>query len=384
MKVEDLQHRVDAYSPELRLLIDLSGSRKQIQGKKIRWDHLAELMASHKLTSLVFPFLEQLKQEIPEETYQTIKARNFQHTRRSLRQIEQTIHLQELFDEVNIPVIFFKGIVLSQRLYGSPTAKNSIDIDLLMPLQYVEKAANLLRERGYHMTSPAISLTPKQTRQNYGISHHYGFHNREKGVHLELHWNLTNPRSLLPLDFEGLYQRSGRIDLNGHQVNTLSDEDYLVYLAVHGARHQWCRLNWLLDFSTLLTKTDTDTRGKAKKRMESLGLVRCHQQALLMSHLVYQVPENAGEIKTDQISKYFIEKPLKALGELKSTESLDKLRDMPYHLSLRRAPNFKFNLLFRLRTHHTNWAQIQLPDRLFFLYYPLRPLLWIWDVLKKK
>jgi hypothetical protein len=103
-----------------------------------------------------------------------------------------------------------------------------------------------------------------------------------------------------------------------------------------------------------------------------------------MSHLVYQVPENAGEIKTDHISKYFIEKPLKALGELKSTESLDKLRDMPYHLSLRRAPNFKFNLLFRLRTHHTNWAQIQLPDRFFFLYYPLRPLLWIWDVLKKK
>ena len=415
MKVEDLQHRIEAYSPELRLLIELSGKAgmdrlkkdktdpghtednkleneglKNIHGgqpiylENINWEYFAQLAASHKLTSLVFPFLEQLKPEIPEETYQKIKSGNVQHTRRSLRQIEQTIHLQELFNEEKIPAVFFKGIVLSQRLYDNPTAKNSIDIDLLMPLEYVEKAAGMLRERGYRMTYPAISMTPKQTQINYGISHHYGFHHYEKGVHLELHWNLTNPRSLLPLHFGGLYQRAGQIHLKDHPVTTLSDADYLSYLAVHGARHQWSRLNWLLDFAQLLNQTAKEEHEKARLTLRNLGMEKCFQQACLMSHLIYGIPESQTELQTDQLRQKFIEKPLKALKESKSPEALEKLKDLPYNLSLRRAFKYKFNLLFRWRTHHTNWAQIKLPDHLFFLYYPLRPILWIKDILFRK
>jgi len=392
MNVEELHKKLQGYSPELRLLIDLSAfgskSRETARGPDelqiIDREHFASLITSHKLASLVFPQLSELKEYMPEKIYQKIKNTNLRHTRRSLVQIEQTIHLQQLLDQEKIPAIFFKGIVLSQRLYGNPASKNSIDIDLLMPLEHVARATRLLQDKGYRMTYPAITMTPRQTRMNYRISHHYGFHHPQKGVHLELHWNLTNPRSLLPLYFKELHERSETIDLNGHPARTLSDEDYLIYLAVHGAKHQWYRLNWLLDFSTMLSQTGNNTQEKARQQLKKLKLEKCWQQACLMSHLIYGMPENSEQLKTDKLSESMVQKPLDALGALKSTEAIDKLKNMPYQLSLRTALAYKFNLLFRLRTHHTNWAQMPLPDSLFFLYYPLRPILWLKDVLSGK
>src|SRR6056297_3507566 len=216
MKAEDFHIKVKRYPMELRRLIELSKpeGRGDIENgladdaSNIDWEQLAKLVTSHKLTSLVFPRLSSFQEEIPEKIYRKLKNTNHRYTRRSLVQIEQTIHLQQLLDQEKIPAIFFKGIVLSQRLYGNPASKNSIDIDLLMPLEHVARATRLLQDKGYRMTYPAITMTPRQTRMNYRISHHYGFHHPQKGVHLELHWNLTNPRSLLPLDFDDLYERS--------------------------------------------------------------------------------------------------------------------------------------------------------------------------------
>lgn len=392
MKQRELKKQVEAYPPEVRLLISLSTSddpdgqrlNQWVAKNPIHWQRFAGLAASHKLVSMIFPNLSLIRERIPEETYQYLKNQNQRFTRRSFIQTEQTIHLQKLFNKEGISAIFFKGIVLSQRLYGHPATKNSADIDLLVPVNKVEETTKLLRARGYHLTYPAISLTQKQKRINYRISHHYGLHNNEKGVHLELHWHLTNPHSLLPLPFEQAYENHATIALNHHPIKTLGDEDYLIYLAVHGARHQWCRLNWLKDFTIMLEQTREDTQKRAEQRMQKMGLERCYHQACLMSHLIYGIPSLVKDLKTDRLPPLFIQKPVEALRENKPPDALDKLKDMPYHIRLRRAIKFKTYLFLRLRTHHTNWAIVKLPDFLFFLYYPLRPVLWAREVLRKK
>jgi hypothetical protein len=392
MNLKELKKQVEAYPPEVRLLISLStpggpnglSLEKWLADNPVNWQRFANLAASHKLVSLIFSNLPIVREHMPDEIYQQLKNQNQRFTRRSFVQTEQTIHLQELFNKEGIPAIFFKGIVLSQRLYGHPATKNSADIDLLVPVREAEKTTELLRARGYHLTYPSINLTEKQKHINYRISHHYGLHNNEKGVHLELHWHLTNPHSLLPLPFESVYENHSTIELNHHPIKTLGDENYLIYLAVHGARHQWCRLNWLKDFTSMLEKTSLATQQNAEQRMQTMGLERCYRQARLMSHLVYGVPASTEDLKTDGLPSIFIQKPVEALRENKPPDALDKLKDMPYHIRLRRRLKFKVYLFLRLRTHHTNWAIVRLPDYLFFLYYPLRPVLWVREVLRKK
>ena len=392
MTLEELNKKVEAYPPEVRLLISLSAPggpdgqrlKKWVNDNPVNWQRFAALAASHKLISMIFPNLSLIQDYIPEETYRYLKNQNQRFTRRSFIQTEQTIHLQELFNKENIPAIFFKGIVLSQRLYGHPATKNSADIDLLVPVKEVEKTTELLIDRGYHLTYPSISLTEKQKRINYRISHHYGLQNNEKGVHLELHWHLTNPHSLLPLPFERVYKNYSTVELNHHPIKTLGDEDYLIYLAVHGARHQWCRLNWLKDFTSVLEQTREETQQNAEQRMQKMGLERCYRQARLMSHLICGIPSSPNDLKTDRLPSVFIQKPVEALRENKPPDALDKLKDMPYHIRLRRRIKFKIFLFLRLRTHHTNWAIVRLPDYLFFLYYPLRPVLWVRKVLRRR
>jgi hypothetical protein len=392
MDLQRLREITTQYEAELRMLIALSGpsGHKATPGITMKeWsaldeDRFIQLLTSHKITSLILPRLAPYKDQIPENLYQRIKATSKQQAGRALAQIEQTIRLQRLFKDHGIPLLVFKGNVLSQMVYGDPSLKNSKDIDLLIPLSHAPKATDILQEEGYRMTYPHIPLSSKQRKANYTISHHYGFYHPAKRVHLELHWNLTNPGSLLPLDFEGLYQRSVQVRLNQHPVQTPGHVDHLIFLAVHGSIHQWCRLNWLWDFTGFLELTGSEEQEQARERMQRLGLEKCLQQACLTSHLLYGIPADEKKLQTHRLSHRFAAKPLQAIRDTRPAEAADKLKDLPYRLSMRGSWRYKFHLIFRLRTHHTNWAAVRLPDYLFFLYYPLRPLLWLKEVFKKR
>ena len=128
MNLNELKKQVEAYPPEVRLLIRLSTPggpdgptlEKWLADNPINWQRFAALATSHKLVSMIFPSLSFIQDHIPEATYRQLKNQNQRFTRRSFVQTEQTIHLQELFNQEGIPALFFKGIVLSQRLYGHP------------------------------------------------------------------------------------------------------------------------------------------------------------------------------------------------------------------------------------------------------------------------
>ena len=69
------------------------------------------------------------------------------------------------------------------------------------------------------------------------------------GIHLEIHWVLDhlifNLREEESKDL--LFSNTQKSHLLGRSVNVLSPELELIYLLVHGAKHAWFRLKWLVD-----------------------------------------------------------------------------------------------------------------------------------------
>jgi hypothetical protein len=82
-------------------------------------------------------------------------------------------------------------------------------------------------------------------------------HNKYNYVHIELHWNLFRKLfSERRKNFISLNQLS--IDINKKNINTLDYNYLLIYLCVHGSKHLWERIEWIMDLDKLINKGNFD------------------------------------------------------------------------------------------------------------------------------
>jgi hypothetical protein len=107
-------------------------------------------------------------------------------------------------------------------------------------------------------------------------------------------------------------------------------------------------------------------------------------QACILSECLYNI-KLPDFLKSELIGQKLLKIPLKSIAttELKQRNIFGKFKYVFYRLKLK--PDFKyyFDLVYRLRTHFSDWELLKLPDSFFFLYYPLRPFLMIFKILKR-
>ena len=96
---------------------------------------------------------------------------------------------------------------------------------------------------------------------------------------VELHWEVAPHLFASTVPAETLWQNLVPFDLNGTTVKTLSADDLLFSLCVHGSRHLWERLGWICDVAELISRRTLnwtallDRAAKAdSERMFLLGL----------------------------------------------------------------------------------------------------------------
>ncbi|MDD4921037.1 MAG: nucleotidyltransferase family protein [Bacteroidales bacterium] len=151
----------------------------------------------------------------------------------------------------NIPFVCLKGPMLSFRIYGDPSVRFSHDIDLLLELDHIEPALKVMEEYGYKLSNGMI-WPEKKIQQELLISalHHLSFIHVKSGHCIELHWKLT---SNLPISEKKLKELVGSnltaMNLSGRTFFVLNKEFELLFLMIHGARHKWSRLKWLVDIN---------------------------------------------------------------------------------------------------------------------------------------
>jgi len=360
------------YSPELSFLIDIlkKESPEYQQVQSLNKNYLLQLISRHKLIGYIY---NDLSAYLDADSKKTLKGQYEQHSRHTLKFVRQLIFVSQKLSDWELPYIAFKGPVLSQILYNGPLVKNSVDLDFWVPLDHVETCHKALNEAGYSRVKPR-HLTPKQQKKNYSISHHYTYVHQTDRVVIELHWNITNPFSLLPLTFQEAYNSHIHDNLHNHKIKTLSYVHYLLYLAVHGSIHRWSRLTWLKDFSELLKLSTEKQQEEVLRTAEKLQLEKPVKQAFWLAYAIFDISLSDMILRKHPVKKsFFYIDPFKSLNKSTNRLSKEKLPGLFYKWHIRQNSKYRFSLFFRLRTHFTDWEIIKLPDKLFFLYYLLRP-----------
>jgi hypothetical protein len=173
----------------------------------------------------------------------------------SLFFLGEMLRLHDLFEAVQIPAIPYKGPVLAWLAYRDFALRTFTDLDFVVPQRYIPQAMSLLKAAGYD------ALFDPQEAQADGREPAAGEYAFVRGPHfmrVELHTERTLRYFPRPLNLDEMNARLTPVEIAGRTVRTFSVEDTLVMLCVHGAKHFWERLAWIVDVAKLVMAQPVD------------------------------------------------------------------------------------------------------------------------------
>ncbi len=319
---------------------------------------------------------------VPKHVLEVLRAHFHDNNLRNLRLTGELLKITRAFEAHGIPVVPFKGPTLAALAYESLGLREFADLDILVHKQDVSRARELLASMGYRRqdrVAGAREAAFLKTRREYVFA-------REGGVVVELHWALT-PRILaFRLKPEDLWDRVEKITLGRDAVLTLSTEDTLLFLCVHGSKHFWYRLAWICDVAELLRARETIDWGQLTERARQMGAQRTLFLGLLLANelLGATLPRTISEkIRADravkplsrQVQGWLFQEP----GETSDVfaKGLDEESGFhPFRVKVRE--RLRDKVLYSARAALTptpeDWELLPLPQPFFPLYYVLRPI----------
>ncbi|MCI1640076.1 MAG: nucleotidyltransferase family protein [Bacteroidales bacterium] len=169
-----------------------------------------------------------------------------------VNQLETVRKFLDLTDSLREKDIFFvplKGCILSNRIYGDPTIRFSHDIDIFVRLNELEKVVLLMKEKGFHISdNEALTVTKETPKWFFSLLHHLVFYNKAQHLVVEIHWSLTENMAVSTgRSLQLLYENLTEITFAGRRFKVMNPEFELLFLLIHGSRHRWERLKWLID-----------------------------------------------------------------------------------------------------------------------------------------
>jgi hypothetical protein len=227
-----------------------------------------------------------------------------------------------------------------------------------------------------------LKLTQRQKQHARTHLHHFDFVHQDHGLHVELHWNLG---AWLPEQLAVIISHTVKRDWQGVSVDTLDDDSLLLMLCDHGARHDWLQLKWLSDVARMIASTNATAWGSIIPLAYRLDLQRTLAQSALLVYWIYGITipselcnlirreHQAISLSKDALHYVLMEaEEVMSFGKkaqrLRAALQMKRLRpSLPYSLVLK-------SCLVPLE----DFQVLHLPACLFWLYYPLRPILWFW------
>jgi hypothetical protein len=380
------------FSPDLQLL--LTGALPPKQEVEISrlvacchpgvdWQAFVALVERHHLIPTVYRNLSSYAAGlVPAPVLAALRERAEHNRQRVLQLLLELGRISEWFSQAGIPLCTLKGPVLAQRLFGDASLRTSTDLDLLVHPDRLAQADALLLEHGCQRVVPAIPLTPRQRQAYQQEWYHSSYFLPEPHIHIELHWSIASPDLVSPHTVAQMLSRAQPLPQFGNRLFALADEDLPVYLLVHGSKHNWVRLKWLLDFAAWLRCANENDWKALQARMTDLGLLRSLGQGALLANRLLALPV-PGAIPGAQDARVhrLVRSSIKAIQnrDYRGTEfgKMQRLHLALYALHLKDGLRYKWDVLRKLWIFPHDWQDLPLPDALFPLYGLLRPFLWL-------
>jgi hypothetical protein len=379
---------LSSFSKELKLLVALIGMKdgpeapehikSYLTEEDMDWNQFVQLARHHRVYPTVYSKLSKFGNDlIPAEV---VRALYMDYNKNTFQMMHITAEMDKIckqFDEQNIRSLMLKGPVLAQALYGDISLRTSKDLDILIPVDDVDRAEQILLASGYTITDERPRILDDWKVKK----HHISYYNPQTKVQIEVHWRL-NPETGKEPSFDELWERRSTSSLTSYPVYFPGNEDLFLYLVSHGARHAWFRLRWLIDIDRMV-RNRLDW-GKLIPLLKEYYCSDLAGQALILASELIETPLSP-EMKTLTADKRPYRLAQSSIDFIKEIMRLSPTKHYKRYLLSIKSNHQKWNYMIGLM-YPSSWdAQtLPLPKQLHFLYVPLRPILWIWRRMKQQ
>lgn len=360
-----------------RLVLEPGGRERilRLLESGVDWARVLAMAGENGLLPLLYRHLNALPAgALPKDVLVELWGRHEATSRRNHARVIELLQILQLFDANGIPAIPYKGPALAVSVYGDVALREFGDLDILLRRADVLRAKALLLARDYqpaYPLEPAVEAAFLRSRAQY---HLVVVHERRGMV--ELHWKTDPDFPVERIDDERWWAKLESVPLGEGWVRCFSNEEQLMVLCLHGSKHRWEGLGWLVDVAELIRQQPRMDWRWILDKSASLG---CERRLMLGLYLASRL---LGAPLPEEVRSRIAAR--NELGPLASkilatlftpgAEALRPLEALRFNLSLyeRTRQRIGHCLNVILSPSLIEWSRWPLPRSLFVLYPPLR------------
>jgi Uncharacterised nucleotidyltransferase len=345
---------------------------RELAGSGIDWNRFLALANRNCVTPMVGARLGgEASASLPPDVARVLGLSYQANALRSNHLLACAAEMVDSFASDEVPAIAIKGPALAIAAYGDVAMRVFGDLDFMVRLPDLPRAAKALERVGY--SSPAYR--PDVVDSGFFPDASLDF-SREDSV-VDLHWQLSPSYFPFGPDSAQIWSRTAEIELLGRRVRVLGAADAILFQACHASKHGWATLAQICDFARLLSSatpvTVTGVIDEARRtrslRMLLLGANLTH--ALHLCEVPAELLDDAGsDSRVTTLTRRIVRSIFDSSrgGELDEWAiglgTVESMRD-----------RFRYIVERVVAPKMSDRALMPLPRALYPLYYVARPIL---------
>jgi hypothetical protein len=366
------------FTPELDLILaccgqdsgSLSDRMQQILRHGVDWVRLVHLADFHGLTPLVYRRLSAEVDARQSSQLETLRQADKANAHRALWLTLELLNIHQHLLARGLEVLPYKGPVLAETLYGNVALRQFSDLDFLVRSGDLPRIKTALAELGYE---PGLRLSQAAERDYLESGYEYTFDGARGRNLLEIKWQILPRFYAIGFDVGGFFERAAVITIEGQKLRTLCDQDLMLVLCVHAAKHAWKQISWLWDIAQLARSRALDWH-VLQTEAERLGVARIVAVTFLLAEklLGAELPAQLN-VNRDEEAGILAQRIVHLImaEEEFDPESMAYFRLM-MKLRERRRDRVSFWWRLLVTPGAGEWSAVRLPGPLFPLYRVVR------------
>lgn len=214
----------------------------------------------HRVTSVLVDRAEAIG--LPDELRDLLRALAREQSLAGLRLAAESVRAVGALRAAGVPTLLFKGVALAVQSTGTPTARGSGDIDLLVRPADLPAAHEALIASGWS----GDPLPPAGRWQRWYVAVRRERSYGGPAAAIDLHWRIGWHARPLP-DSDTLLRRAGSVSIADLEISTLALPDALAAACYHAAVDRYARLRLLVDVARLLARPEAFPPADASWRL---------------------------------------------------------------------------------------------------------------------